>query len=158
MIIETASMKEMICKIESNSDLSGNRFFEKILYSVDEQELSASGFSEFETYGNYIACTHPDRIQLIKRHALRIGSYICGYNPSKSQLDWISSYYDIISIENKSKNLKNKLWATWFSYFFKVGLVRNLVSPKVAAKMGIRLMSVQNRLRGRSNSVDYDID
>ena len=158
MPIDKKMMIGLIQKIESNASIEGKLFYEKIIYAIDKENLSKSGFSEFETYGNYVMATNASSCELIKRKSLRIGSYICGYKPSKGQLDWLSTYYDIVSIENKTNSLIHRVWATWFSLFTNIKLFRKIVSPHNAAVFGMKMMRIQERLRGRNLTIDYDID
>ncbi len=158
MIISREYMKEMINAIEANQGLDGRYYYEKIINSVNEKDLSKSGFSEFETYGNYMMITHPEIYTPVKIKTMRLGAFVVGYEPSDRQLEWLSQYYDIVSIENNAKNLKNKIWATWFSVFFKSRLIRKCVNPHKAARAAEKLNRIQNRLRGRGAPVDYDVD
>lgn len=156
MIIDCAYMKEMINNINVNSEISGNKFYDIILDAIDEKEISWSGFSEFETYGNYMMVKHPDVYSVIKRKALRIGSYVIGYYPKREQLEWVSKSYEIISVENKTKSKKGEIWATWYSYIYRLDLIRKLISAEKAAQIGIRFLNIQRKLCG-FELVDYDI-
>lgn len=57
-LFKTEYMKEIIAVIESNVKLKGNAFYEKILNSIQAIDLVESGFSEFESYGNYVSASH----------------------------------------------------------------------------------------------------
>lgn len=158
MVIDKILMQEMISKIEANKSISGDRFFEIIINAIELDALSKSGFSEFETFGNYVTTYHMEKVELIRRKALRIGAYICGYHPSTEQLSWLSQYYEIVSIENKSSNILNTIWATWFSVFTRNRMFRKLFYPHGIAKFCFSLMKVQALLRGRTITIDYDLD
>ena len=53
-------MKEMIETIESNENIKGTTFWEKILNSIRLEHIQENSFSEFETYGTYMMTKHPD--------------------------------------------------------------------------------------------------
>ena len=109
MIISKDVMKEMIAEILNNSSLVGNTFYEKILKAIDKDIVMYSGFSEFETYGNYVMKFYPSMYRLKKLRTQRLGSFLFGTNPSKIQLDWASKDYDIMSFESHGKRwLQNK--------------------------------------------------
>lgn len=99
MIFDCACVKELISDIESNSQLKGEKFYEKILYAINPKDLLASGFSEFETYGNYMLTYYPEKIQMRTLRTFRESVVILGKNPSYEQLVWAQKDYDIISIE-----------------------------------------------------------
>jgi hypothetical protein len=61
MMVDKDIMMEIIRKIESNRKINGNKFYEKILYAIDDNEIAGSGFSEFETYGNYVLKYYPEK-------------------------------------------------------------------------------------------------
>lgn len=50
MIIKTEYMKILLNEIESNGNIPGNLFWEKIIFSIDKNEIILSGFSEFEIF------------------------------------------------------------------------------------------------------------
>ncbi|MBQ7561081.1 MAG: hypothetical protein IJS99_04485 [Synergistaceae bacterium] len=105
MIINSNFMRVLIDEIESNSALEGGNFQEKIINAIDTKNLSSSGFSEFETYGNYIMTRYPDKYILRDWHSLRskIKFYRNTSELTDRQIKWLISYYDAISIEKGQK-------------------------------------------------------
>jgi hypothetical protein len=104
MLIDKSIMIEMIQDIENNNKLSGKRFYEKILYSIDKKEVGNSGFSEFETYGNYLLTYYPDKFSARKLRTFRYGfSHLNKSDLNLKTLNWISSSYDTISFEEHYK-------------------------------------------------------
>lgn len=99
MIFDTKYVKEMLKQIESNLKLDGNYFFEKIIYAINPQYLLKSGFSEFETYGNYMAEKHKELMEIRTIRTCREAVYILGSMPTVRQLLWAKKDYDLISIE-----------------------------------------------------------
>ncbi|MCT8977280.1 DUF6492 family protein [Clostridium sp. CX1] len=100
MIIDTKIMIELIKKIESNKNLKGNYFYEKIMYSIDEKDIQGAGFSEFETYGNYVMKYYPYKYGMRKLRSLREGSIYLGMSPTDEGLIMASKNFDLISIEH----------------------------------------------------------
>ena len=59
---------------------------ELILNSIDDDSLSVSGFSEFETYGNFIALNYKDSFRCRSIKSTRNGALYFGMNPNKHDL------------------------------------------------------------------------
>lgn len=78
MMFNKTIMKELINRIQSNSRIEGNTWYEKILYAIEPESISPMGFSEFETYGNYCFNYHPDFYQERTLPSLRAGGLIQG--------------------------------------------------------------------------------
>jgi hypothetical protein len=132
MIFDKRIMLEMIQMIEDNSNIDGDMYFEKILYSVDINDLQKSGFSEFETYGNYVMKYHEQQYGMRKLRTLREGIKYLGASPNNEQLIWASKDYDIISIEKSDKISKfSTICNTPIAYkYYSLGSVvriRNLI-------------------------------
>ena len=60
MMFNKSIMINLINRIQSNNQLIGNTWFEKIVYAIEPETVSPMGFSEFETYGNYCFNYYPD--------------------------------------------------------------------------------------------------
>lgn len=157
MIIDTAVMKELIKKIEFNKDIPGYSFYEKILNAINLEDLNQSGFSEFETYGNYVMKFHKEKYKLERKRTLRLGVMLAGLKPKDGQFSWLSKDYDIVTIENKAKSVKGILWISWFSLFFKPKWMRTVISAKKAARIAVKINRIQALILGME-AIDYDID
>lgn len=96
MMINNSIMCELISRIEKTHN---KLFFEAILESIDECQLSASGFSEFETYGNFVASQYGNQALYITLRQDRAAKSIISINPTHKQLEWYSKYYDTCCIE-----------------------------------------------------------
>lgn len=132
MVINCGFMREMIEAIESNTNLQGEKFYEKILFAVDKNEIKHSGFSEFETYGNYVRFKH-DKVYTLRRlRTWREAVYILGHCPSINQLIWAGKSFDIISIEYTQKENDSKL-----AHLTKNRVVRQLFSMKFIVRCKI---------------------
>ena len=102
MIVKTEYMKKLLNEIENNNNLPGNLFWEKIILSIDKNDILLSGFSEFETYGSYVDNRFPNvykhRNWYSKRDAARFFGNID--NLEEKDFTWLSKDYDALSFEN----------------------------------------------------------
>ncbi|MES2430400.1 MAG: DUF6492 family protein [Bacteroidota bacterium] len=96
MMIKTSVMNEVVSKIE-DAPIEGNNWTEKILRAVNKNQYQ-SGFSEFETYGNYLAKNYPDIFSLRKIKHKRSGSKITNH-PNWALLKLLSFYRETVSFE-----------------------------------------------------------
>ncbi len=60
MMFNKSIMMELINKIQSNTQIEGETWYEKIIYAIVPESVSPMGFSEFETYGNYCFNFYPE--------------------------------------------------------------------------------------------------
>lgn len=101
MIIECKIMKEMIMDINNNRKLKGKNWIEKIMYAISFDDLNYSGFSEFETYGNYLINKYPYKYQERTLKTLRNGMSRYGRLLTPKELMMLD--IDTISFENWDK-------------------------------------------------------
>lgn len=116
MLFNTNIMRNLISSIESNSELSGDTFFEKILNAISHKNLNLSGFSEFETYVAFVKNRWPDFYEYRPWNNLRCGKIFLGTQPDKASLDWVSEAFVSVSIERYDKEWK----------LFKLGSIREI--------------------------------
>lgn len=102
MIMNVGIMKEMLQAIMEQPGLSGDSFWERILSAVSDEYLPKSGFSEFETYGNYVMKHYPKLYYMRTLRGLRKGAEFFGMDPSIKQLEWAARSYDTIAFEGWS--------------------------------------------------------
>lgn len=102
MIMNTAVMKEMLDEIMNRPGLQGSSFWERILDAVSDENLPGSGFSEFETYGNYVMARYPDLYRLRTLRGMRKGAEYFGMEPGEEDLRWAAKSYDTIAFERWS--------------------------------------------------------
>ncbi len=100
MLINVNYMRKMICEIEADRMLKGNNFYQKIINTILDIDLGGSGFSEFETYGNYVYKKFPGIYQFRRLRSLRNGDRYLHYPPVERELKWAAESYDIITMEN----------------------------------------------------------
>ena len=148
MMFNKKYVLEMLGYIIENEALRGNNFFEKILYAVDPNEILHSGFSEFETYGNFMLTFHADEIRMRKLRTLREAVFVLGSTPSQMQLQWAAKDYDIISIElpNYKKTLLTRLTSS------KLGTT---IPLKVVANTRKKIRTIYRYILRKNNRV-YD--
>ena len=116
MLIKTAIMKEIICKIQSDI----NTPWPFILLSKVRPEAK-SGFSEFETYGTYVSQYYPELYSSRTLNTWRNAGYIFGRNINDKHIKALSVDLDIISLENWNgllfpKNVWSRLQETYVKY------------------------------------------
>lgn len=149
MIFNCEYVKEMLSKIMNNADIPGNTFYEKILHAIDPKELLYNGFSEFETYGNYMYNLHPDCIKVRSLRTQREAVFLLGSKPTQEQLEWATNDYDIISIE--LNDYKRTLTTTLTSLAF----FRTLIPMRCFAKIRSRIRTIYRKL---TNRADYKFE
>ncbi len=140
MIFECEYVKELIKKIEGNKNLIGNTFYEKILRAINKDDLLKSGFSEFETYGNYMLVYHPESVHIRSLRTQREAMVLIGSHPTLAQLEWASKDYDLISIEGDYCN--NSLMIKLSSS----AIIRKIFKLKTFARIRSRIRTVYRKL------------
>lgn len=100
MVIKTSFMREMIQSIELDSDLRGTYFYEKIISVISRESIKTTGFSEFETYANYVLAKHKDSYGMRQLKAFRFGLILTGYKLDEDMINWLSYSRDTISLEH----------------------------------------------------------
>ncbi|MGI0407047.1 hypothetical protein ACRE1U_07075 [Helicobacter himalayensis] len=121
MMIDSQKMCELIEVVEKRHS---KPFWSAILDCIDDENLGASGFSEFETYGSFIALTYPQSYVFKKRKYDRFAKEIIGATPSKAQLKWYARSYEICGLESWGQE-------TFLSQLTQYAIVRNLTTPKI---------------------------
>nr|MCR5598444.1 hypothetical protein [Lachnospiraceae bacterium] len=100
MIFHAQMVRDICAAIEANDTLSGETFWEKILRAIDPMEVHKSAFSEFETYGTYVALHDPGRYKIRDWHSFRLGGEF--FDPltiSERDYLWLGKDFDAISFE-----------------------------------------------------------
>ena len=100
MLMNCKIMRELIAQIELNDSLKGNKFYEKVIYAITPDKLVSNSFSEFETYGTYVAYKHLNTYRLREWHSFRYGGEF--FHPERmtdEDYRWLSVDFDAISFE-----------------------------------------------------------
>ena len=100
MLIKTEIMKNLINLIDKNLNIPGDKWYEKIINSININELKKSGFSEFETYGTFVNVYYNHIYEIRHWKSLRKGKLYYKFK-SFTFLDAqnISKNFDAISFE-----------------------------------------------------------
>jgi hypothetical protein len=100
MLFRCDIMRKLIRDIESNESIPGNRFWEKIINAIAPEKIYDSAFSEFETYGTYVADRYLDAYKLRDWHSFRLGaSFFDINNICERDFKWLAVDFDAISFE-----------------------------------------------------------
>jgi hypothetical protein len=81
---------------------TGPAFARCVLDSVADGDLGASGFSEYETYGNFAMARFPERVAIRRLPSSRYGAVFFERPPKAAQLFALSGKYAWASFEAKS--------------------------------------------------------
>ena len=100
MLFNSEIVKELLNDIEKNEKLHGDQYWEKILLSIEPSDMYQSAFSEFETYGSYVAQNHPELYRIREWHSFRLGGEFFDINTiSDRDYEWLGKDFDAISFE-----------------------------------------------------------
>ncbi|MDN5554907.1 DUF6492 family protein, partial [Prevotella sp.] len=103
MVIKTSIMKDLIYRLSLCGKVKDDLFWKNILRSIDKSFIDQSGFSEFETYAAFVLKYYKSQYILRLWNNLRPGRVFLGDNPSVEELNWVSKYFDVVSIEDFDK-------------------------------------------------------
>lgn len=102
ILIKTEIMKDLINRINNNTKIDGEKWYEKIINSIDINDLRYSGFSEYETYGTFTKEYYSKVYEVRRFKSLRGTRKIKNYNfnsLSFNNIQDISKEYDAITFE-----------------------------------------------------------
>lgn len=118
MLFSREIMLDLLNSIENNKSIEGENWIEKIINAISLNDLSYSGFSEFETYGTFTEKNYPKRYNIRKWNSCRLGNELFDPNNiSDSTFDWLKQSFDAISFEKNSK--KDRYWKIFNSTFMQ---------------------------------------
>lgn len=100
MLMNSEIMRELLAEIEANQSIAGENFWEKIIHAIDTKRLQENSFSEFETYGTYVAMRHPEKYRLRDWHSFRYGGTFYSLETiSDADYAWLAKDFFAISFE-----------------------------------------------------------
>ncbi|SDA41951.1 Glycosyltransferase, GT2 family [Butyrivibrio sp. INlla18] len=100
MLFKTEIMRNLICDIEKNDAIDGKKFWEKIINAIPADKIQNSAFSEFETYGTYVALKYSSVYKLREWHSFRQGGSFFDINTiCDRDFEWLSKDFQAISFE-----------------------------------------------------------
>lgn len=100
MMFCAQTVKELVSVIESNETLKGEKYWERILRTIEPIQIHQSAFSEFETYGTFVALRHPEMYRIREWHSFRLGGEFFDPNTiCDRDYTWLGKDFDAISFE-----------------------------------------------------------
>lgn len=100
MLMNSEIMRELLAEIEANQSIAGESFWEKIIHAIDAKGLQENSFSEFETYGTYVAKRNPEQYRLRDWHSFRYGGVFYSLETiSDADYAWLAKDFFAISFE-----------------------------------------------------------
>lgn len=100
MLINCDIMRKLLEDMEGNGEIQGSAFWEKIIFSIEVDDLQSNSFSEFETYGTYVALKYPAAYRLRNWHSFRYGGVFYSLDTiSDSDYEWLGKDFFAISFE-----------------------------------------------------------
>lgn len=100
MLINCEIMRQLLGDIEANQDIPGGTYWEKIIHAIPVEKLQSNSFSEFETYGTYVAMRHPNAYRLRDWHSFRYGGVFYSLETiSDADYEWLGRDFFAISFE-----------------------------------------------------------
>ena len=100
MMFHASTVKELMSAIETNPNLCGETYWERILRAIEPIQVHQSAYSEFETYGSYVALRHPELYRIREWHSFRLGGEFFDLNTiCDRDYEWLGRDFDAISFE-----------------------------------------------------------
>ncbi len=100
MLMKKDIMQSLIRDIEANDNIPGDKFWEKIINCIEPEKIYDSSFSEFETYGTYVALKYSSLYRLREWHSFRLGgSFFKIDTICDRDFIWLGKDFDAISFE-----------------------------------------------------------
>lgn len=123
MIFKKEFMHEMISEIE-NTPFKGKTFYEKIFSAAGSENIDL-GFSEFETYGTWVAMRHTSAYKLRNWKSFRNTNFFIDISElSQEDVDWLSRDYDAATFEKYQATVPE------LTEFFRDPRYREKLSPQ----------------------------
>ena len=109
-MVNTGYMRELLQTIESRAPRAKNWVY-AILDQITAEHLKSSGFSEFETYGNFLQVHHPESYGCRPLNSLRSGATLFGMSPNKWDIYYLlKQRYCFVSFERWNRKKGWRLW------------------------------------------------
>jgi len=107
--IKSDYMKELISEIEQHSTVKRHWVW-TIMNAMETKHLSHAGFSEYETYGNYVNTVHPEAIALRPLKTIRYAARRFGLVPNRYDIYRLSLSYAYASFESWDTGKAPMIW------------------------------------------------
>lgn len=115
MLINTKIMRELVSYFKNINNKY--EFWENILDSINLSDLSYSGFSEFESYGNYVLTYYPNMYIMKNYNSCRLACRLFGPSPTNDDIKWAKKSFSAISLEKY--DIISKYSYLWKSKIFR---------------------------------------
>lgn len=103
MLFSSEIMTDLIKTIEQNAENENQSFYERILSVIDLDKLTDNSFSEFETYGTFVAFTRTDTYRLRRWYSFRhCGDFFDPDTITEEDFEWLAHDFDAVSFEKGS--------------------------------------------------------
>lgn len=139
MLIKTSIMKSLLNDIMNNDRLVGDTPFEKIINTINIEDLQKAGFSEFETFGTYVYSKFRKEYRFREWTSMRYGAcFFCKERHMEQDiLDWLAANYYAISFEKGDEISKV------FSNVVRIKLFRRYFSSSILEMFSIIIRSMR---------------
>lgn len=135
MVFNRSLMQELIKEIEQNKSIPGEKFYEKIINSIDIKYLKKSGYAEFETYGVFVSNKYPDKYIFRDWYSLRRGAfYFTTPLLDKRIIDWIAKDYHAISFEKSHIQTTKNIFSPKLMKLFRLKYLVKICDPIIIIK------------------------
>lgn len=146
MLFDVEMVKEMIGEVESLS--SERKAFYEVIF--DKMDNLALGFSEFETFGSWVAMRYPDRYRIRSWKSFRNTNFFVERKDLVDEdIEWLAGCYDAASFEKyqkpvaelqevfKSPRYRSKLTAEQFYHaILETGMMGDYRDGKIITEYG----------------------
>ena len=112
MLFDRNLVCEMINEISEKASDHPVPYYEVIFDNINDLKL---GFSEFETYGTWVAIRYPDKYRIRKWKSFRNAGFFIGREElTDDDREWLSGSYDAVSFERyqEKEPMLNELFHT----------------------------------------------
>jgi len=86
MMFERDYVRALLRRIDGSENPTGDSIARRVIEAIDIEDLSGSGFAEYEVYGSFMFTTARERIALRELSSTRHGAAYFGREPSDLQL------------------------------------------------------------------------
>lgn len=153
MLIRKDIMESLIADIEKNESYEGEKFWEKIINCIEPEKIYDSSFSEFETYGTYVALRYPSVYKLRDWHSFRLGGSFFGIDTiCDRDFIWLGKDFNAISFEKGQEPLEvNKHFFDNPEYQAKISAKRLLQAAQMEYTDGYKEVWADDIDAGKAN-------
>lgn len=136
MLFQNNIVLDMLNRIEANNRIKGVEWWEKIMYSIEKADIGEAGFSEFETYGEFVNLYYPTTYCMKKDiKKCNLSRTFLGSHPAEYMLEWAGESYDILGFDSRTPE----------KYFWKK--ISFLIYRRISYQKLVRVYEIIQKLR-----------